>query len=335
MALMDRKNNWWLPGIPPGERKIFFICLGIALFFWLIVKLSQTFRTERGVAFSVRLPDDLSLVEAPPEDMRIQIEGQGWDLLFGYFRMTPVRLTFDLVENPVPSLLLDAPRLRSMLNDRLQPSDLEVTQLINYNSLLLEVDEKVSRLVPIQLRAQVQFAREYQLSGPLGIAPDSVRLTGPASRIDTLAFWPTDSLSLKQLKESYRGDLSLLHPPRVIQLEPESVEVEVPVEEYTEKSVFVPVTILNSRDSLSVFPAAIRINFIVGLSQYNKIISEDFLVQTNMKGAGPDDPNNTRPIELKEYPEGIRNIQFAPANVQYYIFRDSLATPLDSLLSNE
>jgi hypothetical protein len=67
------------------DRAILLICIGIALVFWLLVKLSQTYSTVRPVKFEFQIPENETLSNAPPEDMTVEIEGTGWDLMFDYF----------------------------------------------------------------------------------------------------------------------------------------------------------------------------------------------------------------------------------------------------------
>ena len=69
-------------------------CIGIALVFWLLVKLSGEYFLEKQVNISYQLPQDKAFSKKPPSDIVARVEGTGWDLLFSYFTSPEINLFY-------------------------------------------------------------------------------------------------------------------------------------------------------------------------------------------------------------------------------------------------
>ena len=300
------------------------ICIGIALVFWLLVKLSQTYTSDKAVELSFRIPDDLAFRQAPPQDVVIELEGTGWDLLFEYFASSAVPLQYDLLDRR--GLVLSRNSLRSDLQDELFSGDLRITD-INYDRIELTLEERVTRKVPIHLHSRLTFAPEHQLRGPVRLAPDSVAITGPVSLLDSIAFWPSDSLIMTSLKSSIQANLPLQKPPREISLRPQVVKAQISMEQFTQKSLFVPLTVQNAPDSIQVFPRQIAVTCVLGLSQYEKVNSANFQFVIDLAEVEVAAENNSVLIEMTEQPDSVRNIQFTPRAAKYFIVQDSIPQP--------
>ena len=61
------------------------ICMGIALIFWIFIKLSQEYTAEKQVLFNFQIPSDKAFTKAPPNDLKVDLVGTGWDLMYDYF----------------------------------------------------------------------------------------------------------------------------------------------------------------------------------------------------------------------------------------------------------
>lgn len=300
------------------DRAILMICIGIALVFWLLVKLSQDYRASKEVVFSFNVPADRTFSTAPPNDLRIQVEGSGWDLMFDYFANRKVNLSYNLLQTD--QLNLNRGQLRTDILNRLSSRDLTITEL-NYDNINLVLEEKVNWSVPVYLPYELSFAPGYHLEKPVVLEPDSITVTGPASMLDNIQFWETDSLVINNLKTSKRLAVNLERTPPEINLSHEQVNAIISVEQYTEKSVFVPLTVINAPDSVKVFPASVRVRCIVGLSQYNSLKTEDFEIVLDLKDVPVSESKNTAPINLSKQPDYVKILGFSPNAAEFYILK--------------
>ncbi|MEM9245214.1 MAG: hypothetical protein AAGA67_05680 [Cyanobacteria bacterium P01_F01_bin.153] len=200
---MKKSNKDNLFAFFQSDRAILMVCIGIALIFWLLVKLSQSFKTDREISITYTISPGKTFVESPPKTILATIKGKGWDLLSHYFTQPATHIQFELPDESaftVNSSLMKSKIAHEMPN-------LEVIE-VNYDYIVLNMEPEATKTVPIQLKAQLSFEDQYLLSDSIKITPDSVALSGPASLLDPIHFWPTEELVLSKL----RTDLNPIIP---------------------------------------------------------------------------------------------------------------------------
>ena len=296
------------------DRAVLMVCIGVAFVFWLLVKLSQTYTTEKEVVFQFDVPDEKALTLLPPDDVKVQLEGRGWDLMFDYFSKSKVYLLFDMQEEN--RIRLNWLQLRSLIQRNLSSTEIKITE-INYDNLSLNLEDKMKKKIPLKLQTRLAFEPQYQLKDAIQIEPDSLIITGPKSLVENIESWNTDSLILLNLKAPKKVKLQPETPPREIQLNIKELEADLPIEQFTEKSLFVPILAKNAVDSIRIFPERIKIYCVVGLSKYGEVNESDFKVEVDLKEAKVGVEQNTIPIELRAYPSFVQNVRFSPKAVEY------------------
>lgn len=303
---------------PRKDRAILMICIGIAFVFWFLVKLSQTFTTEKEIQFDLNIPEEKTFVMLPPVDMEVEIEGTGWDLLVEYFATAKLSLIYDLTGSD--QLNRSRGQLRSDILRSLSSDDLRIKE-VNHESLHLVLEDKLSKKVPIILNKELAFGPEHQLQKEVNLLPDSLTLSGPASMIADITQWETEPLIMKNLNATISPKVLLVRPAREIQLDISETTAEIVVEQFTEKSIFVPLMVKNAPDSIKIFPETIKLSCIVGLSKYNDVSIGDFIVEVDLKNIPISESRNTVPIVLTKYPDYVKNVQFSPKSAEFFILK--------------
>jgi len=302
-----------------SDRAILMICISIALIFWLLVKLSQSFNTLHEVKINYTLPEAKAFTQVPPAKIEATLSGRGWDLLSYYFgkKQSEIFLKLSDLENQTFSA--------SQLKDRIRAgvSSIEVINL-DYDYISIKLEDQAIKKIPVRLESQLTFAEGIHLKNAPTLTPDSIELSGPASAVNALTEWSTLPLTLSDLKSDYKAPLKLKTPLQEgpIRIKPLEVEVNIETEQYTERSLFVPVSILNAPDSLQIFPENIRVNCVVGLSQYNAVKDSLFRLEADLKGIPLNTTNNTVPIQLTRFPDFVKNIHFSPQSVEFFIVEE-------------
>lgn len=262
------------------------------------------------------MPADKAFLKPPPADIIAEIKGTGWDLLLDYFANPQIVLTYDL--RKTAALNLNANQLKSAISKRLYTESISVEE-VNYEALLVQLETKHQRKVPLKIPRKLRFAPGYQLQGRVGASPDSVWVTGPASAIDTLKSWSTDSLVLSNLSENLETQINLQTPPGAMTISPKSVKVYIGVEQFTEKSLFVPIQVRNAPDSFQIYPRRIRVTCLVGLSRYNDLKPEDFALTVDLDPKLTQGQKTTVPITLDHAPSFVRQVNFTPPSAEYFL----------------
>ncbi|MCB0547793.1 MAG: hypothetical protein KDD19_09395 [Phaeodactylibacter sp.] len=309
------------------DRATLLACIGIAFVFWLLIKLSQTYRTEKQVLFQFEIPSDKALASVAPEDMTVQLQGTGWDLVFEFFSSRNVQLSYDM--SGIAQLNLNRAQLRSDILQNLYSNDITVLE-INPESLNLTLEEKASKTVPIVVRDSLGFAPEHHLKSPVKVSPDSVEIAGPVSLVSTIAYWYTDSILLSNLKASATQVIKLREPAPELSLSVNEVKARIEVEPFTEKAMYVPLVIKNSPDSLRIFPDKITVRCKLGLSKYDSVSYRDFTAEVDLKTISANAANNSVPIVITRKPDFVETLQYTPKSIKFFIVEKPETTGKES-----
>ncbi len=238
--------------------------------------------------------------------------------MFDYFASPIIVLHYNLAQNGVYEL--SQSQLRSEIARKISFGNIRVTEL-NTGDISLALENKATRRVPIIPSDSLSFAAGYHLLQPLQIDPDSVTLTGPASALEGITMWKTDTLLLTNLKSSVKKKITLSDPPEGIYLSTNEVEVSIRVEQFTEKALFVPLLVRNAPDSLKYFPKTVKVTCVVGLSDYNHITVGDFSAEIDLAKVSLGEGKNTVPITMTRQSASAIHVQFTPKSAEFFILK--------------
>ena len=101
---------------------------------------------------------------------------------------------------------------------------------------------------------------------------------------------------------------------------PSSIEMMLPVDIYTEKTVEVPLRGVNfpADKVLRAFPSKVQVTFQVGLSHFRQINADDFHIYVSYEELlrlGSDKYT----VKIKNLPKGVSQVRFNPAQVDFLI----------------
>lgn len=300
-----------------SDRLVLGFCIGLALILWLLVKLSEEFITTREVQVEYLLPNDRSFVETPPSSVLTTVKGSGWNLLSNYLAQEEAIIKFNLPEKP--SFTINGSILKNKIEQSL--GNLNI-QDINYDYILLNMDGLDQKYLPIRLVHELVFAPQHQLRDSIQITPDSVKISGPPVLLDSLTEWLTAPLNMTDLKNSFNTTLPLVLPENLeLKLDPKKIDVSAIVEQNTQKDLFISVQVLNGPDSLNIFPQNIRISCVVGLSNYDRLSSSDFVLEADFENVSQNSTNNTLPVNLSKVPSFVKQVKLDKQSVEYFLVK--------------
>ncbi|NJL77453.1 MAG: hypothetical protein HC892_22870 [Saprospiraceae bacterium] len=322
MLIQKKINKWlfvkkWSPA--KKNRAVLLVCMGMALVFWFLVKMSQPYETFFVIPIDYQLPVDKVFSIMPTKKISAQIEGTGWDLMNKFYFNTPQSLFVNLEQNIPPYLQA------SELTERvaLALSGREITILgINPNFIDLAVENRTAHKVPVRLRDSLIFEPEYFLKDTIQFSPDSIAIYGPASIISKYEFWETEVLHIEQINSDIWVNLALkpsLYPQ--VTLMPDTISVYIKTDQYGERKITVPIRIKNAKDSVKIFPNTIQLHVIVGITDFDKLKDEDFIAEIDLKDITPSSKNNSVPILIASQPSFVKAIHFSPKSADYFILQ--------------
>ncbi len=301
MKLTDKFRQFWTK-----DRAVLMSCIGIALFFWLLNRLSITFVKNTQVKVFYNLPEGKTLSNIPPQYAFVSVRGTGWDILSGRTD-TDIRL----------DLTADSVQVFSLRNACAQNNFVEIVG-ISPDIVTLEVEDAYSKRVGIEPMLNIHFEEGFDLAENVKLKPSEVMISGPKKFIESITSIRTETLTFQNLKDKVVKKIHLLPHP-ILRYDIDETEATLIAEQFTEKTLFIPILVKNAPEQLTIFPNKIKLDCTVALSHYAHLNASNFIAEVDLRNAAFNSANNTVPIVLSRVPDFARNVKFTPQSAEYYI----------------
>lgn len=300
--------------------KSFIIAIGIALFFWLLTKLSKEYQTV--VSFPVEyvnIPLDKRIQESPTKTIDIQIKASGFKLLSLQFFKKEIQLDASKLKRKTTTdyyFLIESQKI----DIQNQVSNNYTINHFVQDTIHLNLGQLKSKKLPVKGNFDLNFKLGYHLTKPISIKPDSVLVSGPEAQINKLQELRLEKLTLVDVSESFKQKLQFENNLTLIKYNTKEVEISGEVDRFTEGSLEVPFTIINLPENTSVntFPKTVKVVFQVGLSNFNKISASSFRVICDYKNSADSKLNYLIP-KVIEKPAYVTSAKLTPNKVEFLI----------------
>ncbi len=243
---------------------VFGISFFLAFCLWFIVNLSRDFSITIDLPVTIgNLPEEMALVDDPPALASVGVSGEGWNLIALY--NNPPGITVDVEEQDV--------NLFEKIQQQISAiSDVNVTT-VQPMRLNLEMEEKASRQVPVEVIMEMQVRDRYGLVGEPVVSPDSVTITGARSRVEGIDIINTQETVLEDVSRSQELELQVETPSSAISVVPGRVTYSFEVAEFTEGEVSIPIRIRNlpPGQAVSYNPSSLTVRYGVPIDQYAEV----------------------------------------------------------------
>ena len=293
----------------------FGIALVIAISLWFIVNLNRDFNVTLQIPIELtNIPDDQVVSSSVPENARVNVTGEGWNLI-------------SLYNNP-PKILLNADENQSInISDQIRNqigafNDINILQ-VNPSTLTVETEERATRRVPVENRVNISLREQYGLLREPLVYPDSVTITGAQSVIGEITSWPTQQVELTRINQPVQRTIPLVEADTPTQVIPEEVEIHLEVAEFTETEVRIPIRTRNlpSGRVVTYNPSSIVVRFDVPIDQFSGVKGQrPFAAYVNFEDMEGDNTGRVMPqIEPLDTNLIVRLRSFQPQWVSYFM----------------
>lgn len=333
--IFDAVKTNWVYKFVKYLKKVYFrndkrvaayvICVAIATVFWFLNALSKIYTVKIVAPVEyVNLPNNKTLASNLPENFEMTVKAHGFTILrrkliflFGPLSFNVNEMTNNrMLENNKTSFAFPTRQFLTELSYQLS-NDLEVVSIIP-DTLFFRFDQMSQKLVKVKPVVNVNLKKQFQVSGEISAEPSSVVVNGPQSALDTLQFVYTRTREFNAVDESIRIKAEI-NPVKELFFEPKSVELVVPVEEYTEAQQSVQVSMPDSPANVKVklFPARVKVTFLVGLSRFSEIHPEDFKLAVSYS----DIEGGMQRLRIKTVsaPAFLYDVKITPEEIEYLI----------------
>lgn len=294
-------------------------CLLLAIAAWLFMALNNKYvYTAKTVLIYKNFPQKRAFHPLQSDTVDLQVEGTGWQLLFARLRINPQSIAVSLNTLNTKDFVVFSDQLYNV-NKQLESSQKVIS--VKPDTLYFDFTQRTVKKVPIKLVKEINFVKQYDISNEVKLNPKYVTVTGPIEELDKISAWATDTLKLDHVQSSSTARIAMQHSThKNVSIFPSSVEVKLPVDEFTEKTVEVPLKIINNRNynSIKLYPKKIKVTFLVALSNYNQV-DDNFIQATVNADEWLNLQHSQFKVKITAFPDYCKLISVSPSKVDFVI----------------
>lgn len=289
----------------------------IAAILWFMQVYNQFFETSISIPIKyVSVPDSIIFQDSLPSQISLRIKDNGFSMFKYYFKKRDtLRLDVSAIINSSSSKVLQGSTFDMYVRKALPSS----TQILSYDPLRISFNYSILeyKKIPVVFDGQINLSPGYFLNSDIRIVPDSVTAYAARPDLDKLMFAYTVSDTVSGLNSDKVIPYKLVSLKN-IKFVPDVVDIDVPVEAYTQKNVEIPVECINLPENLNIkfFPSKVKLSFFVGVSEVDSINMKDFSVAIDYDGI-KDSKQASVPVRITSSPSYVRNLTISPPNVEF------------------
>lgn len=294
--------------------KVALLCFLAAATFWVLNALNKdnyTTVVDYPIEFAYDAAEFMPVTETP-ERIKIEVNGNGWDLLRKYFKIneTPFRVE---MENPSAREYILTSEIRRALAESISPSNLVsiVTDTVRF-----DIDRVVARKIKIEIDTTAQtLAKNYRLDGGMSIEPALITIKGPTSKLEQLEGTYKISLGESKINKAFNKIIPLELPKELrdfLTIEEQSVHVRFDVFQMLEgnKRLKLKKTNFPRNVGLVEEPTTIIMTYLIDERKVAELKNFEFEADVNFSKRDRED--STVAVEVDPKPSFLENVQFVP-----------------------
>lgn len=306
---------------------VFLFFVLISAIFWFLGALSREYTTQ--LRYPVRytnFPENMVLAAELPASLDLTINAHGYTLLKYYIGRRLLPIVFDvnsfslnrMPDSETNNFYILSSVARTRIAGQLG-ADIDLLD-IRPDTLFFSFSEMVRKILPVHPVLELEFEKQFMIYGNVGVEPDSVTVSGPAHLIDTMKFVPTSAVTVRGITGSVTRTVQLRNYDK-IGFSENRIVVRIPVQQFTEASLKVPVEVVNLPDTLTMktFPSDVTVSYLVALPDYDRVGPQQFRAVVEYESPPP--PSGRFSVRLIRQPEYIKAVRFSPQSVDYIIER--------------
>ena len=308
-----------LTAVERRKVSIFFTCVFLAVAAWLFFSLSNKYEYEvKTVVNFKNLPVNKAFNPLQSDSVLLTVQGSGWQLLFTRMRIYPRDVRVDLKALEKRNFVTFSEQINSINN--YYSSDQKIIN-IKPDTLYFDFTTRKVKKVPLKLLQDLVFVKQFGQSAKTILKPNEVTITGPQDQLDKISFWLTDTFKGKGIKSRITDKVNLQKPKEAnISIFPSTTEIQIPVEEFTEKELFVPVKVIHNQQyyNVKLVPDKVKITLMVSLSDFANVNEENFeaVVDLNL---WKNENANELPVQIIKKKAFTRIRKIEPLQVNFFI----------------
>jgi len=288
---------------------------------WVVLAFSNNYSFKRQFPVEyINAPENRAFHPLQSDSVTVRLETKGWHLLFSSLWKEDRILQVDLSGLANRNWVIFTNQLGFI--NRQFPSDQRVLA-VSPDTLYFDFSRQTERRIPVKPNVLLQYAKKFDQIDQVISDPAFVTIRGPFEDVSKYEYWETDTLKALQVKNSIQERVALSAQGQAnIKVYPTSVDIHVPVGEVTEKTIEVPVTILNARAyrSVRLVPAKVKLTVLVSLRDFASIQARSFDVVVDLQDWDQFSVTSL-PVKVRKMPEYAKLVNVFPQNLDFFVVK--------------
>lgn len=303
------------------RRRVFtlFACLLLAIGAWLFMALNNKYvYNAKTVLVFKNSPTKRAFYPLQSDTVDLQVEGTGWQLLFARLRISPPSVSISLSQLNTKEFVTFSDQLYN-INRQLESSQKVIS--VRPDTLYFDFTKRTVKRVPIKLIQDLKFTKQFGIASEIILRPKYIKVAGPAEELSKITSWPTDTLHLDKLQSTTTVRVALQHSAhKNVSIFPSTVEVKLPVDEFTEKTIDVPLKVINNHNynDIKLFPKKVKVTFLVALGFYSQV-DENFITATVDADEWAISHHKQFTVKIAEFPDYCKLVNVTPSKVDFVV----------------
>lgn len=297
----------------------FLFFLVLSALFWLFLTLNETYEKEIKLPYQVvNIPKNVVLTSAAIDTVRVAVRDKGWILLSYLYgdKQRMLRFNYKNYDRGNGGGIIPNADIRRQAEQKLETSS-RITA-VKPEKLEFFYNNGERKRVPVRYTGRVIPEQLFFISS-VHYQPDSVDVYTTKEKLDSIQYVLTEPLNNVGFRDTLTVTCNLAHPADV-KVEPARIKVSFHTDVLTEESIPVPITGINIPEGkmLRTFPAKVKVNFVIGVSQLRTIHPEDFSVVADYLEIQQKNSEKCN-LYLQRVPQGISRATLSAKQVDYLI----------------
>ncbi len=305
-----------------GKLRMALFFLFVTSFIWFLSKFSKDFTATVEASINyINLPNNTVLAANNLDKVSFDLTSSGFDFLSYKFKKPIITINVtDYLKEENKLVNITNKDLTKIISSELK-SNIDVNN-ISVNEINLNLDTIISKEIPIKVVSDITFKNGFKAVKEISIDSKTIIVSGPSKVIDSIAYVLTKPIKYELLSSPVSGEIEIAAVNKEnISFSKNKISYIILVEEFTQKMLFIPITIENLPigTNIKLIPEVISIAFDVSVSKFNNISEKDFTIICDYNNRNIDE-NFMIPVLLKK-PTLIQNILLKDNKIEYLTFK--------------
>lgn len=289
----------------------------ISFIFWAFLYLNNNIQYDIEVPIKINaIPDSSTIITDIPDHVSVNVKDKGIALLKFIVGKKPVlNLKFKDYALQEGHFFISNTELRRRLRGLFENST--TIQGMSVESINLKYTNLPGKKVPIRLDLDIRPNIQYVIYASVEQDVDSAIIFSDRNTLAEIDEVYTYRVEERDLKDTLLRTVAIA-PMQNVRIEPERIQLTIPVEPLIAKKINVPIHVKNMPVGVNVitFPSVVEASFLVPFSMYRKnlpmsaVVDYYDIIRTK---------NNKINVRIDEFPALYNNISLAQDSVEFII----------------